>query len=69
MDAGDTLVFQKDEIDKACKDTKHSKFESDFKITISFKNVVQRTDDMREPIGIKIFQYAKVRLLIRAHIL
>lgn len=56
------LVLMKEEIDVACKDSKNQKFESDFRIRIEFKNAVQPIDDMREPIGIKIFQYSKVRV-------
>ena len=55
------LVFNKEDLDKACKDSKNQKFESDFKISLQFKSAVQPTDDLREPIGIQIFKYSKVR--------
>lgn len=39
--AGNRLLLQKDEIDKACKDTKHAKFDRDFSVELCFVDIDQ----------------------------
>lgn len=39
--AGNRLLLQKDELDKACKDTKHTKFDRDFSVELCFVDIDQ----------------------------